>query len=216
VGGHRRSQVLVVRIVEGTSRKLQESTFVAKCYDPRFSPSVHAAEWPGGPEQFCASGKNTESKAYKLLHQLQGIYVPTFYGDYTYQYSTDVQPGRADVILLQVVNDPNLGNLKPQDLSPTEIVALKAAAFTALDQIHLHGVYHRDLNPDNLFWNRGDHVKICDYEDAICGGDRNMDCIRRLVASDRGQLLSILVEYGVKDTRPLPPLSFFGISFHLI
>jgi serine/threonine protein kinase len=202
VGRDRRCQVLVVRIVNGGSA--DPNTFVAKFYDPTFCADVEPAEWPGGREQFCASCRSNETKAYKTLNQLQGTDIPIFYGEYKYQPPNDApsQFSSAYAILLEVINHCTLGDIEPHDLAADEKGTLKDRGFALLDNIHSLGVYHHDIRADNLFWDRKKQLKLGDYEFATFKNERTTDRITEWVALDKGQLISMLEHYGIKDDRP--------------
>ena len=204
VDDRRRSQLLLVRI--------GASTFVAKCYDPHFSPPVSAREWPGGSQQFCTAGQIAETTAYKTLLELQGVDIPIFYGQY--EYSNDDLPsqgGVVTVILLEFINDPDLSKIDHFNLSAEMKIALKTNAFALIEKIHSHGVYHRDIRQANFFWDSGDRLRLCDFEEAIFIKDIPKTNIAQWVSSDKGRLISMLAECGIEDERPLPPKSFFGI-----
>ena len=213
MGPGRRCQVLVVRIITDSNAVL-DKVYVAKCYDPTLCPDVERTEWPGGTQQNCTSLKNTETKAYKILHQLQGTDLPTFYGVYKYDIPNNISSRyvEADAILLEVINHSTLGDIDPGDLSPDEKLELKRLGDALLAKIHNLGVYHHDITPENLLWDRRKSLKLIDFEAATFRDGNGSDRTKEWIALDRGKLISLLEGYGIKDERPAPAPWFFGWS----
>ena len=109
-----------------------------------------------------------------------------------------------------MINHPTLGDIEPQDLSGDERCTLEKSGFAFLNKIHDLGVYHHDITAPNLFWDRSDHLMLADYETATFKDDFTIDYILEWGASDKGQLMSILREYGIEDKRPSAPSWFEG------
>jgi len=197
VGRDRGSQIFIVQITNGDTRFVNPDKMVAKCYDPAFCS--------GQPS--CADRKRTESKAYQRLLKHQGVTLPTFYGGY--EYSSDAAPqfGRLHAILLQLIEHPTLETLTPQDIARDK---LQSTIYAALNEFHSLGVYHRDLRLSNIFWTGSDPI-FCDWENATFEDDYPNDT-KNWIASDEGCLMSSLTKFGIKDTRPDPPLWFFDFG----
>lgn len=209
VGMGRRSQVLLVRVIQASDPLM----FVAKCFDPACHPSVDPLEWPGGPQQACESGKQAEVAAYARLKQLQGINIPTFYGEY--QYRTDGPfSTRASAIIIEFIDTPRLADQNREEFTSTQLTALETGVFALLDKIQDCGVYRIDFNTANWFWDRGNVIKLCDFEDTIVESDEIADSIGQCVAQDRGNLEAMLIECGVEYKGPPPPEWAFGTLWH--
>jgi serine/threonine protein kinase len=206
VGQGIRSQVLVVRIVNQVNNTL-DVPLVAKFYDARFCPEVDFTEWPGGRLQLCAAMKTNESKAYQKLEPLQGSEIPKFLGEYTCCHPDNavMRIGYPDAILLEFVDLHSLADIRSQDLSTNDRDTLKNRAFTVLSKIHSLGVYHRDLRPENMFWNRLNDLKLIDFDQATFNDGRTTEAIEQWITSDKGQLMSMLHDYNIEYEGPPPP-----------
>ena len=209
-GSRRHNEVSVVRILHESGAESKSFEFVAKFFDHRFSPHVDPREWPKGSQQRSAAYKDAEVRAYKLLKPLQGIDIPIFYGEYTFQLPCyeGILYNRGSVILLEFINTSTLYDIRRLNLTFDKL-ALKLQAFAILNNIHSHGVYHHDLVPENLFWDNS-KPKLVDFEQATFRNEDTKDLIEEWIALDRGQLISALRYYGIKDERPGIPESFIG------
>jgi serine/threonine protein kinase len=203
IGIGRHSQVVIVRIIGAVSMGL-DVPLVAKFYDPRFCQEVDFSEWPGGRLQRCAVMKTNESKAYRTLEPLQGSEIPNYLGEYTccspetaataYDYP--------DAILLEFIDLPTLADIQPPDLSMTDRVTLKNRAYIVLSKIHHLGVYHHDIRPANVFWDRSNNIKVIDYGLATFKDGRTTETIEEWTLLDEGQLMSLLDDYGIEYEGP--------------
>jgi len=205
IGPGRHSQVVIVRVVDAVSKVLDEP-LVAKFYDPRFCQQVDSAEWPGGRRQLCDVMKTNESKAYRTLEPLQGSEIPNFLGEYTCSHPDTVATGfdYPDAILLELINLHTLADIRPQDLNMTDRVTIKNRAYTILSKIHHLGVYHHDIRPANVFWNRSNDLKLIDYGLATFKDGRTTETIEEWTMLDEGQLMSMLDDYGIEYEGPSP------------
>jgi serine/threonine protein kinase len=203
IGPGRHSQVVMVRII-GAECKGLDVPLVAKFYDPRFCQEVDSCDWPGGRPQFCAATKTNESKAYRTLEPLQGSEIPNFLGEYTCcsPKSATTTFDYPYAILLELIDLPTLADIPPQDLSMTDRVTLKSRAYTVLRKIHDLGVYHHDIRPANVFWNRLSDLKVMDYGLATFKDGRTAKTIEEWTMLDKGQLMSLLHDYGIEYEGP--------------
>lgn len=202
IGTGLHSQVVFVRIIG--ERKGLDLPLVAKFYDHRFFQEVDPAEWPGGRLQRCLTMRSNELKAYQTLQPLQGSEIPKFLGEYTCRnpQTTDTAFSFPDAILLEFVDLQTLADIRPQDLSMTDRITLKDRAFAVLNKIHDLGVYHRDIRPANVFWNRSNDLKIIDYGLATFKDGKTTETIDEWTKLDKGQLMSMLVDYGIEYEGP--------------
>jgi serine/threonine protein kinase len=170
----RPSQTVVARLMEGDvqydndgSTLPTESMFVAKFYDPEYA--LAGREWPEGSDEWCATSKGNEVKAYNLLRQLQGSDTPVFYGEYSYERPTNAhsERRRIAVLLLEYITDPALSDLT---LTPGDSTALTSASFALLKRMHDCGVYHHDIRAPNMLWGREQpRLTLLDFEHASFG-----------------------------------------------
>lgn len=135
------------------------------------------------------------------------MHIPNFYGQYKYYILDCVRSefNSVDVILLERINHPSLNDIKSQDLTADEKIALKDSAFDVLDKIHDLGVYNLDIQAPNMFWDRSSHLVLCDFESATFKTESTVGHIATWVASDRGKLITMLDDYGIEDERPPAP-----------
>ena len=110
---------------------------------------------------------------------------------------------------MQVINLPTLASINKADYQADELDVLERTASDLLNNIHEHGVYQLDIRPDNTFWHRSSQVFLCDFEDTTFR-EKKSD-VSELVHLDKGRLISMLVNAGVKDPRGRPPDWLFGI-----
>src|SRR5436190_9934044 len=149
VGDHRRSQVVVARLVKGhlcggdpkKSILPVGSELIAKFFDPK---------WAGNSVEHSNRAKNNEIESYKRLRHYQGSEIPIFYGKYE---PSKWQMHSVEVLLLEFITDLSLNHFNPKKATSADIAALKFGAFSTLDRIHRKGVYHHDLARGNVFWN---------------------------------------------------------------
>ena len=148
--------------------------------------------------------RSNELKAYRTLQLLQGSEIPNFLGEYTCRnpQTTDTAFSFPDAILLEFVDLQTLADIRPQDLSMTDRITLKDRAFAVLNKIHDLGVYHRDIRPANVFWNRSKDLKIIDYGLATFKDGKTTDIIEEWTKLDKGHFISMLVT-TVLSTRGL-------------
>jgi serine/threonine protein kinase len=82
---------------------------------------------------------------------------------------------------------------------------LKLAGLSLIDKLHSEGVYHRDIEPWNLFWCPStSKLKIIDFEFAKFKENESEIRIYSWERQDRGEMEGILIECGVQDERYQP------------
>jgi len=196
VGVTRRSQVVSV-VLEGGDlccarrdiRPPVGTCLVAKVFDPE---ATFFFEWKGSRAEYCSFLSRNEVRAYTSLADMNGIEVPLFYGAY--------KTGEAFVILLELITQRSLVRYSVQ--SPEEGDALKAAGQSLIDKLHKRGVYHRDVEPWNLFWDApAAKLKILDFEMAKF---KENEPSQVWEAQDRVSMETILAECGIKCKRKIP------------
>lgn len=213
IGWDRRSQVVVARLVRGYLRgsDAAQSTLsagshiVAKFYDPRFANAPH--EWAGGSPEMCHWSKENETRAYRMLTEVQGSCVPIYYGEYSCLPPLECNPNtRISVLLFEFVQDPDLVRQIHLQHSADELLALKAAAFSVLKKIHAYGVYQYDTTAANVLWGRERNVvTLVDFDRACFADSGSFSNMPRadeyLEAHDRGMMYSALEALGIEDDR---------------
>ena len=165
---------------------------VAKVFDPeliRFEES----EWLGTREDYCIYLAGNELKAYSKLSSMNGLEVPIFYGQYRF--------GSALVIVLEFITVPSL--FDRSIASRKEREALKMAAESLLRKLHINGVYHRDIQAWNLFWDpESCQLRILDFELAKFEEVATSKIlIKQWGDEDVGEMERILVECGLPSER---------------
>jgi hypothetical protein len=223
----RKSQVIVARLVEGVLQAAKNneasvaegSTVVAKLFDPKYTP----VDWvrPRDPALVCNESKDVEIHAYHKLSSLQGSLVPQFYGEYKYRPKTEA-PEVISVLLFQFIPVPALATYANVTLSPHKLEALRLCAWAAQAQIHSHGVYHRDMEAQNLLWNSDTgSLTLVDFENAIFedrnyfphldeekSGVENALLMDRVKRDDIQILRSMLRDFGVKEEEQCLNISY--------
>jgi hypothetical protein len=111
---------------------------------------------------------------------------------------------------LEWINYPSFKDIELQDLTVDEKIALKDSTFDVLDKIHALSVYDLDIQVPNVIWDCSSHLVLCDFESATFKTESTMDHIATWVASDRGKLITMLRDYGIKAECPPAPGWFEG------
>jgi len=207
VAHERRSQVVMATLEQGDkfagdgiALPSPGTPVVAKIFDIDLI-YFEADEWTGSRIEYIHYLKSNEVTAYKKLHSIYGTGVPTFFGEYNF--------GEAFVVLLEFFPQCSLVDYSVS--SDEEAEALKHAGGSLIENLHSNGVYHRDIEPWNLFWDMSSGLlKVIDFEIARFKERASEALIRQWEAEDRGEMTRILVNCGVPDERPLPEFMLKG------
>src|SRR5437660_175217 len=115
-------------------------------------------QWLGSRIEYIHYLKDNEVAAYKRLASLDGTGVPHFYGEYAF----DTSDCASYIILLEFLPEQNLAGYTISSLQEAE--ALKFAGKALVRNMNASGVYHCDLKPWNLFWNKSSGMlKVVDF-----------------------------------------------------
>jgi serine/threonine protein kinase len=193
VGLNRRSQVLLVRLAKPRNDDLLHPKYLAKCFDWSFCSTDEAAEHEKTPQAYCAQRWSSEVNSYTKLREYQGVHIPEFYGSYNYQ----TKSGYAHAILLGVIEGSNLKSMQRSSFTPDELSQIEDESHRILDCFHSRGVYHRDIQPSNIFWDpkTNRRLMVCDWEFAEV--DPPKELIAGWAASDKRMLSSTLEKFGL-------------------
>jgi hypothetical protein len=189
------------------------SLIVAKFYDPRFAFAPQ--EWVGGSTEMCNYSKEKETRAYRMLTDLQGSGVPVYYGEYTCPPPSDSSSqARISVLLFEFVEDPDLFRQHHLPHSADELEALKTAAYSMLERIHACHVYQYDILPGNILWGRETgRLTLVDFDHAVfqdTGRYRDMpNADRYLARHDTAMMGSALEVVGIMGLSVSFPVSSF-------
>jgi hypothetical protein len=223
-----KSQVVVAKLTSGVLQGCKGdqlvanngSAIVAKFYDAKCA-SIDP-NWPREPTPLrrTKDSQDAEKHAYEKLVDLQGSYIPEFYGEYRFIRSGTGEPDEVSVLLLQFVPDATL--CTTISFSSSELEMLKSRALEIQQKIHANGVYHGDFEARNFLWNSTTgRLTLIDFDNATFNDWNYNPQMKEEEAQgwkasfledrerdDTHMLWSMLSDLGVEDERPAGDISF--------
>ena len=102
------------------------------------------------------------------------------------------------ILLEHVTTIPTLADIRREELSKDDQVTLERTSYTVHNRINSLGVYHRDIRPENVFWDGKDQLKFIDFDLASFDDeDQRVDFSDECLKLDKGGLMSMLDDYGI-------------------
>ena len=159
----------------------------------------------------------TECRAYRQLHQLQGLYIPNFYGTTLFDQTSELPLGiDTDVpgILLEFIDGMTLEDIEIQSTLSTEYPHIAEAALECFNKITLFGVIHNDIRLANIMVNNIGRICLIDFAFALFRATGVSDEDWDKCVDEQGEVSEVkflLDKKGLRDrTPPMPYLNKFG------